>query len=215
MECCSVNGLDRMFNKSRAQKESNSYLNKGLDKRARKLTDFLKGPGLSGATLLDIGCGVGALHLELLKEGAGKTIGVEVSPAYVEAANSLARELGFQDAVEYHVGDFVEQERDIPTADIVLLDRVVCCYPHMEPLVTASARHAQRLYALTYPRRTWWMRAAAFMMNLGLSVVRKQFRFFLHHPREIAATLASAGFINIFHTTATFGIWQVAVYQRQ
>ena len=158
MECCSVNGLDRIFNKSRARKESNSYLKKGLDKRARKLADFLKGESLSEATLLDVGCGVGGLHLELLKHGAGKAIGVDVSPAYVEAASSLARELGFQNVVEYHVGDFVEQERDIPTADIVLLDRVVCCYPDMEPLVTAYARHAQRLYALTYPRRTWWMR---------------------------------------------------------
>ena len=215
MDCCSVNGLDRIFNKSRAQKKSKSYSKKGLDKRARALVDFLKGPGLSGATLLDIGCGVGALHLELLKEGAMKAQGIEVSPAYVEEANSLAQSLGFQDAVEYHVGDFVEMEHDTPYADIVLLDRVICCYPDMEPLVITSARHAERLYALTYPRRTWWMRAAAFIMNLGLSVVRNRYRFFLHHPREIAATLASAGFINIFHTTATFGIWQVAVYQRQ
>ena len=94
MECCSVNGLDRIFNKSRARKESNSYLKKGLDKRARKLADFLKGESLSEATLLDVGCGVGGLHLELLKHGAGKAIGVDVSPAYVEAASSLARELG-------------------------------------------------------------------------------------------------------------------------
>ena len=215
MECCSVNGLDRIFNKSRARKESNSYLKKSLDKRARKLADFLKGESLSEATLLDVGCGVGGLHLELLKHGAGKAIGVDLSPAYVEAASSLARELGFQNVVEYHVGDFVEQERDIPTADIVLLDRVVCCYPDMEPLVTAYARHAQRLYALTYPRRTWWMRVAAFMMNLGLSVIRKQFRFFLHHPREMEATLASEGFTPIFRTTSTAGIWQLAIYQRQ
>jgi len=168
---------------------------------------------ISEATVLDIGCGVGALHLELLKQGAGRAIGVEVSSAYVEAATSLAQSLGFQDAAEYHEGDFVELEEGIPPADIVLLDRVVCCYPDMEALVNASARHAQRLYALSYPRRTWWMRIAAFMMNLGLTVVRRQFRFFLHHPRQIGATLASAGFTPVHR--ATSGPWELAAYQRQ
>ena len=213
MDCCSVNGLNKVFNESKARKESEAYRRKGLGKRARKLTDLVETQDISEATVLDIGCGVGALHLELLKQGAGRAIGVEVSSAYVEAATSLAQSLGFQDAVEYHDGDFVQLEEGIPQADIVLLDRVVCCYPDMEALVTASARHAQRLYALTYPRRTWWMRVAAFMMNLGLTVVRRQFRFFLHHPRQIGATLASAGFSPVHW--ATSGPWELAVYQRQ
>ena len=196
-----------------ARKESMAYSRKGLGKRARKLTALVESQDISEATVLDIGCGVGALHLELLKQGAGRAIGVEVSSAYVQAATSLAQSLGFQDAVEYHEGDFVELEEGIPPADIVLLDRVVCCYPELESLVTASARHAQRLYALTYPRRTWWMRVAAFMMNLGLTVVRRQFRFLLHHPRQIRATLASAGFTPF--NRATSGPWELAAYQRQ
>ena len=39
MDCCSVNGLNKIFNKSKARKESKAYLSKGLGKRARKLTD--------------------------------------------------------------------------------------------------------------------------------------------------------------------------------
>ncbi len=213
MDCCSVNGLNNVFNESKARKESEAYSRKGLGKRARKLIDLVESQDISEATVLDIGCGVGALHLELLKQGAGRAIGVEVSSAYVEAATSLAQSLGFQDAVEYHEGDFVELEEGIPPADIVLLDRVVCCYPDMEALVTASARHAQRLYALTYPRRTWWMRIAAFMVNLGLTVVRRQFRFFLHHPRQIEATLASAGLTPAHR--ATSGPGELAAYQRR
>ena len=213
MTCCSVNGLDKMFNESRAKKEIKAYQKKGLDKRARKLADFLKSQDVGGATLLEIGCGIGALHLELLKEGAQRAVGIDVSPVYIEAASSLAERLGFQDAVEYHVGDFVERERNIPTADIVLLHRVICCYPDMRGLVSTSARHAQRLYALTYPRRTWWMRAASSMMNLGLALFRKPFRVFIHHPDEVAATVASAGLTRIF--LATSSIWQLAVYRRQ
>ena len=175
MGCCNVNGLDDMFNESAARKDLKSYRKKGLHKGARIVVDFLKEQEIAGATILEIGSGIGALHLELLKEGAGKAVGVDVSSAYLEAAASLAESTGFQDTVEYHQGDFVEREGEIPATDIVLLDRVVCCYPNMKALVTASARHAQRLYALTYPRRLWWMVAAGFMINTGLALLRKRF----------------------------------------
>ena len=213
MNCCSVNGLDEFFNKSTAKKELKSYRKKGLGKRPRKLVEFLKEQNLAGSTLLEIGGGIGALHLELLKEGAQKAVGVDVSAAYVEAATDLAQELGFADTVEYHVGDFVEQEQKIAPADIVLLDRVICCYPDMQALVTASAQHAQRLYALTYPRRTWWVRAGISMMNIGVTVLRKRFRVFVHHPQEVATTLTSQGFTRIFQ--ATSGVWDIVVFQRQ
>ena len=114
MDCCSVNGLNKVFNESKARKESEAYRRKGLGKRARKLTDLVESQGISEATVLDIGCGVWALHLELLKQGARSAIGVEVSSAYMEAATSLAQSLGFQDAVEYHKGDFVELDEGIP-----------------------------------------------------------------------------------------------------
>ena len=213
MGCCSINGLDKIFNKSRAAKESKSYLKKGLGKRARMLAQSLSSQGLSEATVLDIGCGIGALHLEVLKQGAGRAIGVEVSSSYVEAAADLAQSLGLQDVVEYHIGDFVDREEVFPSADIVLLDRVVCCYPDAEELVTASVRHAQRLYALTYPRRTWWMRVGVFAMNLGLTVIRSQFRFFLHHPDEIKASVESAQF-SLIHS-ASAGPWEIVTFQQR
>ena len=213
MNCCSANGLDEFFNKSTARKDLKSYRKKGLGKGSRKLVEFLKEQSLAGSTLLEIGGGIGALHLELLKEGAQKAVGVDVSAAYVEAATGLAQELGFADAVEYYVGDFVEEEQKIAPADIVLLDRVICCYPDMQALVTASAQHAQRLYALTYPRRTWWVRAGFSMMNIGVTVLRKRFRVFVHHPQEVAATLTSQGFTRILQ--ATSGVWDIVVFQRQ
>ena len=94
MDCCTVNGLDQEFTRSWARKESRSYRKKGLNKRVGKLLGFLKAEGLREATVLDIGCGIGALHLELLKQGARKATGVDVSPAYIEEATALAQELG-------------------------------------------------------------------------------------------------------------------------
>ena len=216
MDCCSPNGLDEMFNESAAKKELRAYQKKGLDKRARTLVDFLSQQDISGATLLEIGGGIGAVHLELMKAGAAKAVGVDVSSAYVKTASGLAESMGYGDAVEYHVGDFAEKERDIPAADIVLLDRVICCYPDMKVLVTASGRHAQRLCALTYPRRTWVARAVVSIANFGMAMLRRPFRIFVHRPQEVAATLASQGFSRVFEAYAGFGrMWEIAIYQRQ
>lgn len=35
----------------------------------------------------------------------------------------------------FRYGDFVSLAPDLETADLVTLDRVVCCYPELEPLV--------------------------------------------------------------------------------
>ncbi|MFQ5859925.1 MAG: class I SAM-dependent methyltransferase, partial [Dehalococcoidia bacterium] len=165
MDCCSVNGLDQMFDQANARKELKAYWKKGLDKRARLLVDFLKAQDLAGSSLLEIGFGIGALHLELLKAGAGKAVGVEASPAYLQAARALAEQLGLQDAVVYQRMDFAQRGQEVAEADIVLLDRVICCYPDMVGLVTSSAQHARRFYALTFPRGAWWMRLAGFLFN--------------------------------------------------
>ena len=212
MECCNVNGLNEIFNKSKAAKESRKYLRKGLDRRATMVVGCLRDQGVSGASILEIGCGVGSLHMELLKQGAGTAIGVDVSQSYVEAAADLSRTLGLQDATHYHTGNFSDLEEDIPSADIVVLDRVVCCYPDMKGLVTASTRHSQRLYLLTYPRRTWWMRVGAWAFNFGLIAMRREFRFFLHQPKEIGATIEAAQFSLI--QSARQGPWEMAAYRR-
>ncbi len=213
MDCCNVNGLNEVFNKSKAAKESKKYLRNGLDRRAAMVLGCLTDQGISGASILEIGCGVGSLHMELLKRGAGSAIGVEVSQSYVEAATDLSRNLGFQDSTQYHTGNFVDLEDDIPSADMVILDRVICCYPDMEGLVTASTRHTQRLYVLTYPCRTWWMRVGAWIFNFGLIATRRQFRFFLHNPEEIGATIKAAQFSLI--ESAKHGPWEMAAYQRR
>ena len=41
---------------------------------------------------------------------------------------------------------------EIEAADVVTLDRVICCYPDMEALVGRSAERALRLYGLVHPR---------------------------------------------------------------
>ena len=216
MDCCSVNGLDETFSKSVVQRELKAYLKKGLGKRAHLLADFLNRQGISGAHILEIGAGIGSLHLELMKAGAASAVGFDASQSYVAAATSLAERLNLQDSVEYHVGDFVEQAPNVQDADIVLLDRVICCYPDMKALVTASAQRARRFYALTYPRRTWWTRGGVSVVNLIQAIFRRRFRVFVHHPQDVSAIVASQGLTRIFQASSGFrGLWEIAIYQRQ
>ncbi|MBI2935402.1 MAG: methyltransferase domain-containing protein [Chloroflexi bacterium] len=195
-----------------ARKELNRYLKKGLDRRTRLLVDFLRSQDISGATILEIGFGTGSLHMELLKAGAARATGYEVSPAYVEAATSLAERLGFRDRVAYSIGDFVQITGQVNVADVVALDRVVCCYPDMLGLVASTAKRARRLYALTYPRTSWWMRIFRVLGNLALAVLRHRYRIFLHAPRDITATIEAAGLALAYHRTS--GIWHIAVFSR-
>ena len=212
MDCCTVSDLDREFNQAWARKELKSYRRKGLAKRARKLGDLLKQQDLSGATLLEVGCGISALHQELLGSGVTSAVGVDASHAYIEVAGELAEELGSQDRVEYYAGNFVDLDGQLPVADVVLLDRVICCYPNMESLVSASARHATRFYALSYPRGTWWVRIPMLVLNLVYALLRKRFRVFAHKPGDVSATLEAQGFSRA--VKATHFVWELAVYRR-
>ena len=109
------------------------------------------------------------------------------------------------------MGNFVDLEEDIPSADMVVLDRVICCNADMEGLVTASTRQTQRIYVLTYPRRTWWMRVGARAFNFGLPAMRREFRFFPHHPKEFEAAIQAAQFSLI--QSAKHGPREMAAYR--
>lgn len=215
MECCAVtvNGLDKFFGPWFAKLDTASYTRNGLTQRARYLIDFFKKDGLAGSTVLEVGCGVGALTLEIVKAGAEKAVGVDASPAYITAAEDLAQKTGLQNKVEYRLMDFAEKSETVAPANIVILDRVVCCYPDMRGLVIPAVQHSKKYLALTYPRDPWWMRLGAIFINFPLTLFRQPFRFFLHQPTKVISTISSQGFESVFQKT--LGPWQLAIFQRQ
>ena len=100
--------------------------------------------------MLEIGGGIGAAQVELLRRGVERTTNIELSPGYEEVALGLAREEGVDERIERRIGDAVTTE--LPDADAVLLNRVVCCYPDYEALLAVSASHARRFLVFTFPR---------------------------------------------------------------
>ena len=95
---------------------------------------MLKERGVEGKSLLEVGGGIGAIQIELLKAGIARAINVELTPTYEKAADQLVREAGVADRVERKVTDFAEAVPDVEVADFVVMNRVLCCYPDMPKL---------------------------------------------------------------------------------
>jgi magnesium-protoporphyrin O-methyltransferase len=213
MDCCTHNrGLNNLFDERTARAEAQEYWKKGIDKHARIIAETLNARGLTGASVLEVGGGIGGLHLELLKRGAARAADMDVSSAYVAAAQSVSDRLGLRDRVDYRVGDFAREAESVPEADVVIMHRVVCCYPDMPALVTAAAQHARRLLALSFPTGAWYMRLAQHVMNFGMWLTRSGFRFYVHSPQAILDTAAAAG-LRLVQQKASWP-WQVVVLER-
>lgn len=208
--CCQ--GIEDQFNRRVAAEELERYRRSGPRKTTRLLLDALRDCGIGGMTLLDIGGGVGAIQHELLSAGVSRAESVEASAAYLAAAREETARRGHTDRLKAHHGDFVALAPEIPSADIVTLDRVICCYRDMPALVTQSAARAQKLYGAVYPRDIWWVRAGIAAENLLYRVRRRPFRVFVHTAAAIEEIVRAHGFER--RATRQTRSWQVVVYAR-
>jgi 2-polyprenyl-3-methyl-5-hydroxy-6-metoxy-1,4-benzoquinol methylase len=210
--CCSRQGYDEFFTKKIAIRDARSYRRRGLDPAARRLVGFVARRGSEGATVLDVGGGNGTLGLELLKAGAERVITVELSSSYDETALELAREAGFEDRVERRIVDFAEGADELPDADVVVMHRVVCCYPDGDALVAAAAARARRLLAFSFPRRTWWVRTGGMLANAFLAARRMEYRAFVHRPEALVGAAEGEGLRAGYEHQAT--LWRIAGFER-
>ena len=193
MSCSSTRGCDEFFTDRVARRDARRYERKGLDGDARRLVDFVRQRGLPNRTVLEIGGGIGSIQLELLRAGAVHATNVELSPSYEPYAAELAAAAGVAERIERRLLDFAERADEVEPADVVVLHKVVCCYPDYEALVGAAAGHATRELVLTFPRDAWWMRLGLAAANLLQRVRRRSFRAYLHPPAAILAVARSHG----------------------
>src|SRR5215210_6559964 len=127
--CCDPRGCDRMFGARFAKRMASGYRKRGLGKTAEKIVEMVAQGGVQGATVLEIGGGAGEIQLELLKRGAASATNLELSPAYEPEAAALTAEAGFTGRVQRRLVDIATDPAAVQSADIVVLNRVVCCYP--------------------------------------------------------------------------------------
>ncbi|MBX0331474.1 hypothetical protein K2Z83_27865 [Oscillochloris sp. ZM17-4] len=213
MSCCHhCRDAENMFDRRDAARQLERYRRRGPEGTTRILLDALREAGVAGASLLDIGGGVGVIHHELLRAGAAGAVDVDASSAYIAAARGESERQGRAGQVSYLHGDVVAMADGIPQAEIVTLDRVVCCYPDMPALIGVAATRATRLLGLVYPRDDWWVRAGVRVLNAGLSLQRTAFRVFCHPTAEVDAAVRRAGLSRRLQRAS--GPWQVVVYER-
>jgi magnesium-protoporphyrin O-methyltransferase len=212
MSCCAAPGCERTFDKKHAAHEFRNYQKNGPIPTTKALIHSIKGAGVRDDTLLDIGGGVGAIQIELLKSGARSAVSVDASAAFEALARVEAGREGLTGRIKYESGDFVELADRIEPADIVTLDRVVCCYPNMESLIRLSTQRSRRIYGLVYPRDRRLNRVFIRVQNFFRGLFRNPFRSFVHSVETMDALVGAAGF-RLRQRVRTF-VWEVSVWER-
>lgn len=183
-----------------------------LNPATRELIVILCGDGVEGECVLDIGAGVGAVHVALLEAGAASAVDVDASREFLATARAEAERRGLRGRVDYRYGDVVELAVELSAADIVTLDSVICCYPYLEPLLAAATRSRPRLVGITYPRDVWWMRTFMRLYNLAQVLRRSPARYFVHRHAQLERWMTRAGYRNVHE--GGIPAWRVVLYRR-
>jgi magnesium-protoporphyrin O-methyltransferase len=211
--CQQCQGIEKVFDQQMADDELRDYHRNGPEKTTQVLLNVLKEAGVTGKSLLDIGGGVGTIQHELVKAGVEQVTNVDASTAYLNSAKREGARQGYAEQANYYYGDFVELAPRLEAADIVTLDRVICCYPDMEALVSLSAGLARQFYGVVFPQDRWAFKLLRPLANGYFWLTHNPYRFFFHSTEAVQAVTRRQGLTLRFQRR--FFIWQVLLFERQ
>lgn len=198
-----------MFGAKQARLDAKRYRTRGVRGTSQDLVELAG--DVFGVSVLEVGGGVGAIELELLAAGAARATDVELSGEYEEEALKLAAERGVSDQVERRVGDFVVEP--VEPHDVVVMHRVVCCYPDVDALVGIGAERARRRLLLTYPQERWYTRAGIRVINLFMRITGSEFRTFVHPVARMSTAAREKG-LELAERRRRGIFWESAAYER-
>ena len=206
-------GCVNTFSVKDAEHDLAAYRRDGPSSTTRALIDAIRAQGIEGASLLDVGGGIGAIQLELLAAGLGTAVAVDASEGYVALARSEAARRGFAARATHRFGTLADLADEVGPADVVTLDKVVCCNADLPLLLGDVVLRARRMVGLVYPRDRWWNAIGAAAIGAWGRLTRDSTRWYLHREAEVDGTLTSAGFerLDVDRTI----VWQVALYVRR
>jgi len=212
MTCAHCTDSEDLFDLKHAKKDLRRFRKKGPNKATRLLIKMLRSQDVYQKTLLDIGGGIGAVQLELLRSGLNKATDVDASKGYLQMAKEEAGIHGYADSVEYLHGDFLDLNHAIENHDLVSLDKVICCYPNREELLENAMKRADVAIGLVFPHGNALSKTFAFLVNMYMTIKGSAFRTYAHSPIDVHQQLVSSGF-NRKGSESTF-IWKVWLYAR-
>src|SRR5258708_31752626 len=173
-DCCSPKGCRWVLSGRAGLREAKRYRRKGLDSTSRRIVEFVKRQGVENRTVLEVGGGIGAIQIELLKAGASRATSIELTPTYEQVAGELLKEAGLQDRADRKVMDFVDASVELEPADVVIMNRVICCYHDMPRLASAAADRTRELLVMSYPKRAWWTTIGLGLPDSALPATRRE-----------------------------------------
>ncbi len=209
---CDPRGCDGVFGDRFARRAARRYRRRGLGGTEQRMVDAVVSRGIEGASVLEIGGGVGELHLELLRAGAGHATNLELVEAYDAHARELVTEAGLDGRVERRILDIAADPQAVGPADVVVLHRVVCCYPDVDRLLGAAADHAQRVLVFSHPPHHVGTRAFFRVQNAVLGLFGKRYRSFVHSPARMLETLGRHGLQPVYQHRGL--AWHVVALER-
>ena len=180
----------------------------------QRLFGLLSDVGDAKPTLLELGCGSGALLVGLLESGATRADGVDLSIGSLDAAKRRAEAAGVADRATFTQGDGALVELD--PHDWVVMDRVICCYPDAPALLANALPAASRRFAFSVPTSRG-MRGLANRVIWGLEGLWDRLRSnapgYVHSLNVIEGRLRAAGFKPLRSSTGL--MWHAAVWERR
>lgn len=192
-DCCDRPGYQTVFSDRFARRVARTYRKRGLDATQSRMVSYLTDQGLKDATVLEIGGGVGELQIELLSRGAHAATNLEISRSYEAEAAALLAQSGMTQRVKRGFVDIATSPDQVEPADVVVLHRVVCCYPDYQRLLSAAAGHAKRLLVFSYPHRNLLTRMMISGENRLHRLRGSDFRTFVHPPAAMIKAAQAAG----------------------
>jgi len=211
-DCCGRTGYQTVFSDRFAKRIARTYRKRGLDVTERHLVSFLTDRGIKGASVLEIGGGVGEIQIELLSRGAREATNLEISRNYEVEAAALLESSGLADRVQRRFVDVAAAPDQVAPADVVVLHRVVCCYPDYERLISAAASRAKRLLVFSYPPRNLFSRMIIRCENLLHRVRGSDFRAFVHPPSAMIKAAQTHGLSLTYRHRGLS--WNIAGFER-
>ncbi len=213
--CCGggIPSCEHVFDRRTADADLREFRRDGPSWASRTLIGALaEGLSLAELSVIDIGAGVGAVHIGLLERGARSAVDVDGSSAYLHAAREEAVSRGFEKQVSYVLGDVTDMAGTMGQADLVALDRVVCCYPDAAALMRTAAALARRRVGFVLPRDTWWTRAGVAIANPILFRRSAGYRMHVHAATLVTGPLETAGFRRL--AVRDGRVWRIETWER-
>lgn len=215
--CCSgkddVNDLDNFFDERYQFRHANEYLRKGLNRESQKLIGWVSDRLDGSQTVMEIGCGAGMLHHELLRQNkVEKAIGIDASSAGLKAAARNADKLSLNSQVSYFKQDFAQHAEMHVPVDLVVMDRVICCYPFLDLLLGQAAEKASRFLAISFPVENILIKMGVKTADFFLTLFGSGYHPYLHSHDAIHQTAEGAG-LKLAHTDRHY-VWQIMIFER-